>query len=117
MAKVMEVSNQDRLLELSLSPEALNKWATLAFALQSMAVDYDPSGSICGMDVFYCIPLAVVASSKEQWRNEHLSKWVNFTRSEPRFHEVGGAHYTMLGTEHVFNFQKTLRAALDARGI
>ena len=117
MVKVMEVANQDRLLELSLSPEALNKWATLAFALQSMAVDYDPSGSICGMDVFYCIPLAVVASSKEQWRNEHLSKWVNFTRSEPRFHEVGGAHYTMLGTEHVFNFQKTLRAALDARDI
>ncbi|BCR87540.1 putative NRPS-like protein biosynthetic cluster [Aspergillus chevalieri] len=117
MAKVMEDADQDRLFELALSPEALNKWATLAFALQSMAVDYDPSGSIASMDVFYCIPLAVVASSKEQWRNEHLSKWVDFTRSEPRFHEVGGAHYTMLGPEHVFNFQKTLRAALDARGI
>ncbi|KAE8329079.1 hypothetical protein BDV39DRAFT_203340 [Aspergillus sergii] len=96
--------------------KALYEWATLAFALQSMAVDYDPSGSIASMDVFYCISLVVVAS-KKQWRDDHLSKWMDFTRSESRFHEVGGAHYTMLGPEHVFNFQKTLRAALDARGI
>ncbi|KAB8267762.1 hypothetical protein BDV30DRAFT_231287 [Aspergillus minisclerotigenes] len=115
MAKVMEDADQNRLFELALSPEALNKWATLAFVLQSMAIDYDPSGSITSMDVFYCISLAVVASSKKQWRNEHLRKWVDIARSEPRFHEVGGAHYTMLGPEHVFNFQKTLRAALDAR--
>lgn len=117
MAKVMEDADQNRLFELALSPEALNKWATLAFALQSMAIDYDRSGSSTSMDVFYCISLAVVASSKKQWRNEHLRKWVDIARSEPRFHEVGGAHYTMLGPEHVFNFQKTLRAALDARGI
>ncbi|KAJ6131257.1 hypothetical protein N7523_001717 [Penicillium sp. IBT 18751x] len=117
LAKVMAEADQDRLSELALSPEALTNWACLAFALQSMAVDYDPTSSIAGIDVFYCNPLAVAASSKAQWLSEHLSQWKDFSRSPPRFHDVGGAHYTMLGPEHVFGFQKTLRNALDARGI
>lgn len=117
LAKVIAEADQDRLIELALSPEALTKWACLAFALQSMAVDYDPTSSIAGIDVFYCNPLAVAASSKAQWLSEHLSQWKDFSRSPPRFHDVGGAHYTMLGPEYVFGFQKTLRGALDARGI
>ncbi|KAB8209888.1 hypothetical protein BDV34DRAFT_232015 [Aspergillus parasiticus] len=117
LAKVVAEADQNRLLELALSPEGLNKWARLAFALQWMAVDYNPTDSIAGIDVFYCHPLAVAASSKSQWLSDHLSKWADFARSPPRFHEVGGAHYTMLGPEHVFGFQKTLQSALDARGI
>ncbi|CAI7637136.1 unnamed protein product [Penicillium glandicola] len=117
LARVMMEANQDRLVELALSPEALTKWARLAFALQSMAVDYDPTSSIASIDIFYCNPLAVAASSKAQWLSEHLSQWKNFSRSPPCFHDVGGAHYTMLGPEHVFGFQKTLRSALDVRGI
>ncbi|GAB1204409.1 hypothetical protein APSETT445_003062 [Aspergillus pseudonomiae] len=115
--RVLGSADMARFTELALTGAGLVKWANLAFALQSMAVDYDPAGSIGGMDVFYCVPLAVVASSKKQWLEEHLSKWKDFTRSEPRFHDVGGAHYTMLGPEHVFRFQKTLRNALNARGI
>ncbi|KAF7595499.1 hypothetical protein BBP40_005835 [Aspergillus hancockii] len=114
---VLQNARQTRLAELALSRNALLKWACLAFALQSMAIDYEPSGSITGIDVFYCIPLAVVATSKQQWREEHLSKWKDFTRSEPRFHDVGGAHYTMLSPDYVVGFQKVLRGALDARRI
>ncbi|PKY00339.1 acetyl-CoA synthetase-like protein [Aspergillus campestris IBT 28561] len=117
MVKIMENVRPERMIELALSQPALIKWAKLAFAMQSMACDYDPLDSIAGMDVFYCIPLAVVASSKQQWLEEHLSKWSDFTRSEPRFHSVAGAHYTMLSPEHVFGFQKTLRGAMEARGV
>jgi len=39
------------------------------------------------------------------------------TATEPSFHTVEGAHYTMLGPEHVRSFQKILKAALDARRI
>lgn len=115
--EVMQNADPVRLAELQLSRQYLLQWANLAFALQSMAVDYDPSGSVARMDVFYCVPLAVAAASKQRWREEHLSQWRDFTRSEPRFHDVGGAHYTMLAPEHVFGFQKTLRGALEARGI
>ncbi|KAF9895404.1 hypothetical protein FE257_000310 [Aspergillus nanangensis] len=102
--EVVRHSNQGRMTELTLSKSGLRRWACLAHALQSMAVDYEPSGSVATMDVFCCIPLAMVASSKQQWRDEHLSKWKDFTREEPKFHDVGGAHYTMLSPEHVFDF-------------
>ncbi|KAF9892728.1 hypothetical protein FE257_001130 [Aspergillus nanangensis] len=114
---VMQNASIDRLAELALSERNLDAWASLAFGLQSMAVDYDPSGSILGLDCFYCEPLAVVASSKQQWLEDHLRKWSDFTRSEVRFHPVSGSHYTMLSSEHVFAFQKILRQALERRRI
>ncbi|KIA75356.1 hypothetical protein HK57_00185 [Aspergillus ustus] len=114
---VMQNASPTRLAELALSSSGLLRWANVAFALQSMAVDYEPTSSVSGLDCFYCIPLAVVAASKQQWLEDHLAKWNDFTRSPVRFHSVGGAHYTMLSPEHVFDFQKTLRRALENRGI
>ncbi|RAH44623.1 non-ribosomal peptide synthetase [Aspergillus brunneoviolaceus CBS 621.78] len=110
-------SDSSRLTELALTKHGLLKWACLAFGLQRMAVEYEPSGSVVGIDCFYCVPLAGVASSKRQWYDEHMVKWKDFARSEPRFHDVAGAHYTMLSPEHVFGFQKTLRRALEDRGL
>ncbi|TVY33327.1 Didemethylasterriquinone D synthetase, partial [Lachnellula occidentalis] len=102
---------------LSLTPVALVKWANLAFDLQSMAVEYEPSGSVAKMDVFYCTPLAVVAQDREQWLREHLVLWRDFVRAGGvAFHEVAGEHYTMLGKDHVFTFQKTLKRVLKSRG-
>jgi thioesterase domain-containing protein len=117
LSTIMKNASLPRLAELALSESALDRWASVAFALQSMAVDYEPSGSVAGFDCFYCIPLAVVATSKQQWLDDHLSKWKDFSRSKVRFHSVGGAHYTMLSPEHVFEFQKTLRRALEKRGL
>ncbi|KAL2816683.1 acetyl-CoA synthetase-like protein [Aspergillus granulosus] len=114
---VMQNASQARLVELALSRSGLHRWTNVAFALQSMAVDYEPTGSVPGLDCFYCIPLAVVATSKQQWLEDHLTKWNDFSRSQVRFHSVGGAHYTMLSPEHVLDFQKTLRRALEDRGI
>ena len=114
---VVRVANPARMQELSLTPAALAEWAGVAFALQSMAVDYEPSGMVQAMDVFYCVPLAAVAASKEEWLREHLCKWKGFCGTEVRFHEVGGAHYTMIGPEHVGGFQKSLRLAMKARGV
>lgn len=114
---VMSISNEARLEQLSLTPEALAKWVDLAFAMQNIAKDYEPSESVQGMDVFYCTPLAKVAASKEEWLSQHLIKWEGFVRTKPIFHEVGGAHYTMIGAEHVFEFQKVLNRVLTERGL
>ena len=106
-----------RLAELSFSKPSLVRWASLAYVLHSMAVDYDPEGSVASIDVFWCTPLAIAAATKEEWLNDHLSKWRDFSRAEAGFHEVPGRHYTMLLPEHVFEFQKILRSVLEARGI
>ncbi|KAF4629773.1 hypothetical protein G7Y89_g8369 [Cudoniella acicularis] len=61
-ANILTRADTRRLAELSLTPIALINWANVAYALQSMAVNYEPSGSVAKMDVFYCTPLAVVAA-------------------------------------------------------
>lgn len=114
---VMKHSCPARLAELSFSKPSLIRWASLAYVLHSMAVDYDPEGSVANIDVFWCAPLAIAAATKEEWLNEHLSKWKDFSRAEPGFHKVPGRHYTMLLPEHVFDFQKILRGVLESRGI
>ncbi|PYH94685.1 putative non-ribosomal peptide synthase-like protein [Aspergillus ellipticus CBS 707.79] len=117
IAYVMKVSDAARLAELSLDAEKLLRWTCLAYGLQSMARYYDPTGCVARMDVFYCHPLAVVASGKQQWLEEHLYPWREFVREDVRYHDVKGEHYTMLAPEHIRGFQATLRKALVARGL
>ena len=117
LAKVVEIANPTRMAELSLTTDALYNWANLAFALQGMAKEYEPAGHVACMDVFYAIPLAAVAQSKKEWVEGPLSKWRDFVREEPRYHEVDGAHYTMISPEHVQRFAKKLKSVLQARGL
>ncbi|PPJ58141.1 hypothetical protein CBER1_02561 [Cercospora berteroae] len=105
-----------RLGELSLTRANFQHWAHLAHQMQSMARDYQPGGRVSRMDVFYCHPLAVVAQSKQEWLDNHLSGWNDFS-SDVRCHEVGGEHYTMIDTDHVQAFMKTFTKALSDRGV
>jgi thioesterase domain-containing protein len=113
---ISEVANPNRLLELSLNEEMLGNWVDLSYRLQSMASNYEPSGTVAMIDIFVAEPLQAVAANKEDWRKNSLSKWADFSRSKPRFHDVMGEHYTMIGADHVFSFQQTFRKALEARG-
>jgi thioesterase domain-containing protein len=117
LEQVMSVMDRSRWIDLGLEQPALARWADVAYGLQSMAVEYEPSGVVSGIDVFHAIPLQRGAASREEWIKVHLSKWSAFARSEPRFHEIGGAHYTMIGPEHVTEFAATLKKALHARGL
>lgn len=115
--KLLEIADTGRMTELGLDERSLSNWADLAYGLQSVATTYEPSGSVNSIDIFHCIPLKMAAKSREDWLNNHLNKWVDFSRTEPRFHSVGGSHYTMIGDDHVVEFAKTLRLALRERGI
>lgn len=114
---IIELAPPKRLMELGMDQVKLEKWASVAAALQNLAIDYEPTGCVSSIDVFVAIPLAGVAKNKQDWIDNKLSKWTDFSWSEPRFHDVDGAHYTMMGQEHVNSFQKHLKAALAARGI
>lgn len=117
LAHVVKIANPTRMAELSLTSEALYNWANIAFALQGIAKEYEPRGTVACMDVFYATPLAAVAQSKKEWLEGPLSKWRDFVGEAPRYHEVDGAHYTMISPEHVQRFAKKLKSALQARGL
>ncbi|RYP12160.1 hypothetical protein DL765_007459 [Monosporascus sp. GIB2] len=117
LAWILQAVDASRLRDLGLGARQLTRWADVAYGLQSMAIDYEPSGLVPSIDVFHAEPLKVAAPPREVWVTEHLSRWSDFSRSEPRFHGVGGAHYTMIGPEYVASFSEKLQAALNARGI
>jgi thioesterase domain-containing protein len=106
-----------RMAELALDRAKLLRWAEVSNALHEMAWDYAPSGIVDSIDVFVAFPLAAVARNKEEWFEQQLSRWVDFSKSAPRFHDADGEHFSMIGSQHVFSFQKKLKAAMEARGV
>lgn len=114
---ILQAVDASRMCDLGLGTQQLARWADVAYGLQSMAVDYEPSGLVASIDIFHAEPLKIAAPSREQWVTKQLSRWSDFSRSKPHFHEVGGAHYTMIGPEYLASFSQKLQAALSSRGI
>jgi thioesterase domain-containing protein len=114
---VHNMADKTRWAELKVKKTSLACWVNVAFGLQRMAIDYEPSGQVNNMDIFYCIPLRAVADSREIWREQYLSRWADFVHEAPRFHAVDGAHYTMIGADHVASFASTMMRALRGRGL
>lgn len=117
VAKLLAESDQQRCAELALTHGSLLNWTNVAWSLQKIGWEYDPSGSVSHMDVFYCQPLKVVARTREEYRKTKLNHWADFVRDNVKFHEVDGEHYTMIGPDHVLKFQQTLKKALAERGL
>lgn len=117
VARLLAEADQQRCADLALNQESLLTWVNVSFSLQKIGWDYDPSGSVAQLDVFYCQPLKVVTRTREEYRNTKLNHWVDFVRNDVKYHEVGGEHYTMIGPDHVPKFQQTLKDAMAARGL
>ncbi|KAJ5084750.1 Thioesterase [Penicillium alfredii] len=117
LALVMAEAEPVRTAELGLTLAGLHTWTDVTFSLASIGCHYDPSGSVSSMDVFFCDPLRGVAKSRHEYRYTQLNRWESFVSDDLKFHEVDGAHYTMISPERVPKFQQTLKNVLAARGI
>lgn len=113
---MLEIVSPERLEELALSKANLKNWADVGFTLQSQAIDYNPSGKVTAMDVFYCRPLTILGITKQQWLDQHLRAWEEFV-VDVQYHEVNGAHYTMLLPENIGSFQRNLNKVLRKGGV
>ncbi|KAI6026071.1 atromentin synthetase [Pisolithus marmoratus] len=111
---IWKLSPPERLVELQLTPQKLDHWVDIAGSLIECGKEYNPSGSVQCVDVFYAIPLR---GSKEDWLNNQLKPWAGFSRGEPSYTDVPGQHYTLMDFDHVPGFQKIFRSRLEARGL
>lgn len=110
LGHLLDIAPPDRLAELDLDLERFTAWADLADGLTGLGRTYHPSGSVAAMSVFYAVPLR---GTKQDWLNNELKRWQDFTREAPRYLDVPGEHYTLMGPRHVAVFQSILRAELD----
>ncbi|KAF2469572.1 alpha/beta-hydrolase [Lindgomyces ingoldianus] len=117
VARLLAESDAQRCAELALTPAGLQNWTDISWSLQKIGWEYEPSGEVSRMDIFYCQPLKDVARTRADYHKQHLNHWVHFSRNDLRFWEVNRQHYTMLGPDHVPTFQQILKSALAARGL
>jgi acyl-CoA synthetase (AMP-forming)/AMP-acid ligase II/thioesterase domain-containing protein len=117
VARLLAESDRQRCADLALTHASLLNWVDVSWSLQKIGWEYEPSEDVSHIDIFYCQPLKDVASNRVEYRKNHLNHWVNFIRSDLRFHEVEGQHYTMIDQDHCPKFQQTLKKALAARGL
>ncbi|MFE6399353.1 AMP-binding protein [Streptomyces alboflavus] len=110
LSRLVGLAPPARLAELDLDLERFTAWADLADGLTGLGRTYQPSGSVARMSVFCATPLR---GSKQDWLNNELKRWEDFTRETPRYIDVPGEHYTLMGPTHVTSFQSILRAELD----
>ncbi|KAK3949500.1 hypothetical protein QBC32DRAFT_316780 [Pseudoneurospora amorphoporcata] len=106
----------ERLEEYGLDKKRLARWTSLALNSHVIARDYEPSGRVPVLEVFYGDPIADVAPSKAEWLEKKLSRWADFV-DDARFHEVHGHHYTLLSPENIDSFARIFVSRLAGRGL
>lgn len=111
---VWKLSPPERLIELQLTQEKLDHWVDIAGSLIECGKEYNPSGSVSALDVFYAIPLK---GTKADWLNKQLKPWDGFSRGQASYTDVPGQHYTLMDFDHVPQFQKIFRSRLESRGL
>ncbi|GGR88158.1 peptide synthase [Streptomyces aureoverticillatus] len=109
LAHLIEHAPKRRLTELDLTVDRFTAWVHLAQNMVHLGRDYAPSGSVARTQVFYCTPLR---GTKQEWLDNQLRHWDDFTRDTNRYIEVDGEHYTLMSPQHVQTFQATLRREL-----
>ncbi|ATL25529.1 non-ribosomal peptide synthetase [Streptomyces formicae] len=109
LAHLIDQAPKRRLTELDLTVERFTAWVHLAQSMVHLGRDYEPSGSVGQAHVFYCTPLK---GTKQEWLDNQLRHWDDFTRRPTTFIEVDGEHYTLMSPQHVQTFQTTLRREL-----
>ncbi|MEV0545099.1 non-ribosomal peptide synthetase [Nocardia salmonicida] len=110
LARLIELAPPERIAELDLDLTKFTAWAELADGLTGLGRTYSPSGAVRSMSVFCAVPLR---GTKQDWIDNELSRWDEFTIEPNRYIDVPGEHYTLMGPRHVTAFQSVLRKELD----
>ncbi|KAG2125130.1 Alpha/Beta hydrolase protein [Suillus clintonianus] len=111
---VWKLSPPERLVELRLTAGKLDHWVDIAGSMIECGKDYNSSGSVSAVDVFYAIPLR---GSMADWLNNQLKPWSGFSCGEASYTDVPGQHYMLMDFDHVPQFQKIFHSRLEAHGL
>ena len=113
---VFRLGDPARVGELDLDLERFTTWARVAHSVESMLYEQlVNTGKRERMTIFrsegYAPRYWPEWSSTELWRKE-LTGWDDLVR-EPRYLDMPGQHFTIMGPKHVSGFQAILRAEID----
>ena len=120
LASIFAIAPKDRIAELGITLAKLDNWAKLALNSKRLVYDWEPSGVVSRMDVFYTGPLVgrVPANTVDEWFKGFISKWGPFVADGGvGWYEVGGTHRSMISPPHLAGFVRTFKKVMEERGL
>jgi hypothetical protein len=103
-----------RLVELDLDFGAFLRWVKVAYEINRTGRVFEPRGAVSGAltSIFCAIPLPSMGT-REDFKNDRLSAWKDFSGAAFEMVDVDGEHYTMLSEVHIDSFADKMRGALQ----
>jgi thioesterase domain-containing protein len=117
LAHILSIGDAERANALAIDAERLALISDIAENFRVNVENYEPIGNVERLDVFVADPPAYAARDRQDWRENKLGRWVDYSRTEVEFHDCPGIHAKMLNREHMADFAKIFKAAMRRRGV
>lgn len=117
LSYILSKSDAERASALAIDKERLALISDIAENFRVHVQTYEPTGTVESLDVFVADPPSYAAKDRKDWRENKLGPWVDFSRTDTKFHDCPGIHAKMLNREHMNGFAKIFKAAMRRRGV
>jgi thioesterase domain-containing protein len=117
LAHILSLGDCERVDALGLNLETLGRIVDIAENFRVQGEVYQPRGSVDRIDIFVADPPSYTSTNRQDWRDNKLGRWREFSRSGIEFYECPSTHTKMLNPEHVPGFVKRLKAAMKKRRV
>lgn len=117
LAYVMEVGDKEHAAALAVDTAKLELISNIAENFRVNVETYEPVGLVETLDVFVADPPRYAANGRQDWRDNKLGRWADFSRTETAFWDCPGIHAKMLNPQHMSEFAKIFKQAMKRRGL
>ncbi|KAH8901218.1 putative NRPS-like enzyme [Thozetella sp. PMI_491] len=117
MNYILEIGDKERALALAIDVAKLELISDIAENFRVNVETYEPVGLVETLDVFVADPPTYAANGRQDWRENKLGRWADFSRTETTFWDCPGIHAKMLNTQHMADFARIFKKAMKRRGV
>lgn len=117
LAYVLEIGDRERASSLAIDAAKLELISNIAENFRVNVETYEPGGLVETLDVFVADPPMYAAKGRQDWRDNKLGRWEDFSRTETTFWDCPGIHAKMLNPQHMSDFAKIFKMAMKKRGV
>ncbi|KAI9157872.1 Microperfuranone synthase [Paramyrothecium foliicola] len=115
---ILTLADQERAKALAIDKNRVALISDVADNFRINAERYEPVGKVMRVDVFVASdPPHYTTRDREDWRDNKLGRWADFSRESVEFHDCPGVHATMLNRENVAAFARILKSVMKSRGV
>ncbi|KAJ5281133.1 hypothetical protein N7478_006505 [Penicillium angulare] len=117
LAHLLEIGDSERAKALAVDMKHLGLVSDIAENFRVNVQTYEPIGKVQNLDVFVADPPRYAAKDRQDWRENKLGRWADFSETPAEFYDCPGIHAKMLNPAHMADFAKIFKGAMRRRGV